>query len=624
MYLAFQDSVRAEIRLTDEQADGLEQIAKARREHSADWDDAEVEAGMSELLDAGQVRRLRQIALQYRGTHALTDPDVADTLGLAPDQTDEIRAVLDDARQRMWAIIGFGPDPDWRAKSRQFWAGVGDRVLAVLTPDQRADWADELGEPFAGEIQFREFEPVRPETAARPTGRRIARSPVRPEACNSYTPPGDHRSACSSYTSKHARRRIRRSRPIPQVRSQPTVIFTGNVSSRWCAPPGTATACRVATPSRKPGVPPASTPPASPVPEVKGMTLRRLAYYIAVPLAAACAAPAAAQSRVATDNFIVEAANRELAERFAREAEKFRREKAEQWLGYEMPTWPQKCPLKVKVTMGQTGGATTFTFGSDGQRSIVSSQEMQIFGGMEQLLFSVLPHEITHTVLAHHFGQPVPRWADEGGSVLSENDDERFNHDVRCREILNQGRGIPLRALFAMKEYPRDMIVLYAQGYSITSYLVAEGGGGQEGRAKLLQFLAVGMRNDNRNWEQAVQQVYGYGSVDELQETWIGALRTPPSRIAARDAGNASDRAAGTPTGRRPRTEAVASLASSEVGRGRPEVRTSTVPASLMLEPPIVARGVAPADDTGRTFANTAPAPRPPLPRLLPPEPPSR
>lgn len=351
------------------------------------------------------------------------------------------------------------------------------------------------------------------------------------------------------------------------------------------------------------------------------MTLRRPIPFIALALFA-IAAPASAQSRVQSENFIVEAANRELAEQFARAAEKYRREKAQEWLGYEMPNWPQKCPLRVKVTMGQTGGATTFTFGSNGQRSTVSSQEMQIFGGMEQLLYSVLPHEITHTVLAHHFGQPVPRWADEGGSVLSENDDERFNHDVRCREILNQGRGIPLRALFAMKEYPRDMIVLYAQGYSITSYLVAQGGGGRDGRQKLLEFLGIGMRNDNRNWEQAVQQVYGFGSVDELQETWIAALRTPPSRVAAREAGTV-DR----PTPGQPRTEAVASLTSGEA-RG-PEVRTSAVPASLMLEPPIVARGVAPADGSAQTFGATASAPpgltaRPPVPRLLPPEPPSR
>ena len=365
--------------------------------------------------------------------------------------------------------------------------------------------------------------------------------------------------------------------------------------------------------------------PATPVPEVKGMTLRRPVPVIALVVLALYVAPAAAQSRVSTDNFVVEAANRELAQQFAQAAERYRREKALEWLGYEMPRWPQKCPLRVKVTMGQTGGATTFTFGSNGQKSVVASQEMQIFGGMEQLMFSVLPHEITHTVLAHHFGQPVPRWADEGGSVLSENDDERFNHDVRCREILNQGRGIPLRVLFALKEYPRDMIVLYAQGYSITSYLVAQGGGGRDGRAKLLDFLSIGMRNDNRNWEQAVQQVYGLGSVDELQETWIASLRTPPSRLAAREAGNVGGN-------RVPRTEAVASLTASSTSP-EAEIRTSAIPAVLMLEPPVVARGVAPADGNPRTFGSAATLsnsppptskPKPPVPRLLPPEPPSR
>jgi len=364
--------------------------------------------------------------------------------------------------------------------------------------------------------------------------------------------------------------------------------------------------------------------PATPVPEVKGMTLRRFVSVIAIVQLAWCAAPAAAQSRVSTDNFVVEAATRELAQQFAQAAERYRREKALEWLGYEMPTWPQKCPLRVKVTMGQTGGATTFTFGSNGQKSVVASQEMQIFGGMEQLMFSVLPHEITHTVLAHHFGQPVPRWADEGGSVLSENDDERFNHDVRCREILNQGRGIPLRVLFALKEYPRDMIVLYAQGYSITSFLVAQGGGGREGRAKLLEFLGIGMRNDNRNWEQAVQQVYGYGSVDDLQEAWITSLRTPPSRLAAREAGNLGKRS--------PRTEAVASLTASTPGHTT-EIRSSAIPAVLLLEPPVVARGVAPADGNPQTFGTSATlshsppstaTPKPPVPRLLPPEPPSR
>ena len=139
-------------------------------------------------------------------------------------------------------------------------------------------------------------------------------------------------------------------------------------------------------------------------------------------------------------------------------------------------------PLRVRITEAGAGGATTFTFGSNGGRGVVNSQEMEIHGPVRQLLNSVLPHEMTHTVFAYHFGRPVPRWADEGGSVLSENDEERTSHDIRCREILNQGKAFRLNVLFRMVDYPRDMIVLYAEGYSVSAYLVERGGGGREGR----------------------------------------------------------------------------------------------------------------------------------------------
>ncbi|HET6576503.1 MAG TPA: hypothetical protein VFG68_23080 [Fimbriiglobus sp.] len=307
--------------------------------------------------------------------------------------------------------------------------------------------------------------------------------------------------------------------------------------------------------------------------------------------------PASAGERFATENFVVDAPTRELAKTFGDYAEHYRKEKALDWLGYEMPRWPQKCPLRVQVTLQRTGGATTFTF--DHRQPAVLSQEMHIFGETKQLLTSVLPHEVTHTVLAHHFGRAVPRWADEGGSVLSENDEERYTHDVKCREVLNQGRGIPLGVLFSLTEYPRDMHVLYAQGYSVCQYLIA-----REGKRKFLEFVGVGMRNDNRNWEQAVQ-MYGFGSTDELQAAWIDSLRTPPSRIAARN----PDRRGG---GR-----SVASLTS---GRGV-ETRTSAVPGLPLLEAPVVARGTAPERET---VARPDPAPRPPIPRLLPPEPPTR
>src|SRR5687767_544041 len=65
---------------------------------------------------------------------------------------------------------------------------------------------------------------------------------------------------------------------------------------------------------------------------------------------------------VRTTNFIVEAPTQELAQEFGKLAEHFRKQKAIEWLGQEMPRWPSPCPLRVTVTMSGAKGATTFTF----------------------------------------------------------------------------------------------------------------------------------------------------------------------------------------------------------------------------------------------------------------------
>jgi hypothetical protein len=340
------------------------------------------------------------------------------------------------------------------------------------------------------------------------------------------------------------------------------------------------------------------------------MTLRRL---LAVFCLAILATPGvAAAATFTTTNFTVSAPTDQLARRFGEMAEHFREEKAKQWLGHEMPTWPRRCPLRVEITQAGAGGATTFSFGD---RPGVTSQQMEIHGPVQQLLYSVLPHEITHTVFAHHFGRPVPRWADEGGSVLSENDEERRTHDIRCREILNQGKAFRLQVLFRMTEYPRDMIVLYAQGYSVSDYLVERGGGGQEGRAKLLRFLATGMQgNDPRyhgspqSWNAAAQQVYGVDGVDALEAAWLDALRNPRALVAARTPGN--------PTGGKA-TEYPATMTGSQA------VRSSAAPALPKLDgvlgaPVKAVRGVAPDFEP---IGTPAPAVRPPAPAVRPPAP---
>jgi hypothetical protein len=231
-------------------------------------------------------------------------------------------------------------------------------------------------------------------------------------------------------------------------------------------------------------------------------------------------------------NFVVEAANPQVAQQVAQYAEHYRKEKALQWLGQEMPAWGQPCPLRVTVTMSGAGGATTFQF----DNGAIMTQHMHIEGSLDRLLNSVLPHEVTHTVFAYHFRCPVPRWADEGGAVLSEDEPERNRHDMLCRQILNTpGRAIPLRRLFGLRDYPGDVMALYAEGFAVANFLV-----GRSNRQTFLAFVAAGMR---QGWDRAAQSYYGFGSVEEMEQAWLNHLRDarrPPAQLARNTAGPAT------------------------------------------------------------------------------------
>ena len=80
------------------------------------------------------------------------------------------------------------------------------------------------------------------------------------------------------------------------------------------------------------------------------MTLRRLLIAFAFALLASPGIASAATFE--TTNFVVEAPTAELAKKFGEMAEFYRKEKALEWLGHEMPAWPRRCPLQVQVTMG--------------------------------------------------------------------------------------------------------------------------------------------------------------------------------------------------------------------------------------------------------------------------------
>lgn len=301
------------------------------------------------------------------------------------------------------------------------------------------------------------------------------------------------------------------------------------------------------------------------------------------------AALAAMGAQHRTQNFVVSAPTAQIAQQVGQWAEHYRREKALVWLGQEMPAWPQPCPLQVTVSMDGPSGATSFHFG----QGRIMGMNMEIKGPLDRLIASVLPHEVTHTVFAHYFRCPVPRWADEGGSVLSEDDIERDRHDKLTRQILNNHQQIPLRRLFSLKDYPREVMCLYAQGFSMADYLVK-----RSDRRTFLAFIGQGMQ---AGWDTAVRSYYGHRNVEELEEAWLKHLRdtrrSAPDPQVAQNAPRYNENAQAAPV--QPKT--------AEAPRRR--IIRLTAPPAQPIDPEPVVRGASPnADQSAQRFGDRQPS----------------
>ena len=208
-----------------------------------------------------------------------------------------------------------------------------------------------------------------------------------------------------------------------------------------------------------------------------------------------------------TPNFTTDAPTAEIAEQCGKRAEQCRDELAIKWLGEKLPgNWHKPCDLKVNVGQIGSGGATTFAF-DNGE---VFGWRMNVQGSLDDILESVIPHEVSHTIFACYFRRPIPRWADEGAAQTVESSRERHRHYA----VLQQSPMIPLPELLAMKDYPRDMrkvVTLYSQSHAIATYLIQRGGH--------KRFLDTIHFANTMGWEKSLQSQYGIG-VAQLDVAW--------------------------------------------------------------------------------------------------------
>ena len=106
----------------------------------------------------------------------------------------------------------------------------------------------------------------------------------------------------------------------------------------------------------------------------------------------------------------------------------------------------------------------------------------------------------------------MPRWADEGASLLSEDQRELTRHDQIATDLLARRGELPLGRLFVIEDYPKDLMSFYGQGYSISRFLIEMGG-----RPRFLRFVRDGLKD---GWDSATRVHYQLADVRELDRAW--------------------------------------------------------------------------------------------------------
>ena len=242
------------------------------------------------------------------------------------------------------------------------------------------------------------------------------------------------------------------------------------------------------------------------------MNLKHFAFFLTIlALLSFQTAFEASAAVYKTKNFVVQTADPDLAREFALTAEYQRRKQAIDWLGAPLRDWAKPCQVKVKVGDNLApGGATTFVF-SNGE---VYDWDMNIQGTAERMVESGIPHEVTHTIFACRFRQPVPRWVDEGAATSVEHISEKTKYRRMLVDFLQTNRGIAFRTMVNAKDYPPDAMPFYAQSYTAAEYLIARGG-----RKRYIAFVEMGIQTND--WSKALQQYYGYENLAQFQNVWL-------------------------------------------------------------------------------------------------------
>jgi hypothetical protein len=215
----------------------------------------------------------------------------------------------------------------------------------------------------------------------------------------------------------------------------------------------------------------------------------------------------------------------EECEAIARIAEKTRLDMHRKWFGGDGEAWHAPCEVVIHRDVESYTQLTQVPGTSPGHSRIetdpggrIVSRRVDVrsnFWGMKE---NILPHEITHVVLAGQFnGKYPPRFADEGIAVLSE-PQKQIDQHLKNFANTDPAKIFGMKELMELGDYPKPSRVptFYAQSVSVTHFLTAK-----KDPVTLTNFLRTAGK---KGYEAASQEHYGV-TLAELEREW----KSPPA-----------------------------------------------------------------------------------------------
>jgi hypothetical protein len=243
---------------------------------------------------------------------------------------------------------------------------------------------------------------------------------------------------------------------------------------------------------------------------------------------------------------VVHSQTPQLMEKVARLAEATRARINRKWFGDTPYEWDGKCTIylfanhKLYARMTKQSGALAH---ADVEMSagFVNNRSISLPCDVPGVFEDVLPHEVTHAVMANRFNGQTPRWADEGMANLSETAASREVRHKCLAAARQKGDLFAVEVLLQTQDRRHiNCLEYYAQSMSLVEFFVA-----QRGRHTFCRFLKDSIQG---SYEEALKKHYDIHSFRELNQRWLAfafpAAEPLPSSSLASLAVAASSRAA--------------------------------------------------------------------------------